>query len=269
MITPVCNQEPSSADAVRYVEDGCFHLRSRRSRRIGSACHPPIEDVMDGKHEIGREPVRRWNSGDSPTKIRKINDAHISDRTNFDFVTYPEIRRWAAMVTGTQTVQLWASQLLYKPPGGDVAGQVGWHQDYMYWKESWEPDSELFTAWVAVSDVKVESGPMCFVPRSHRWGFLNPGDLFNSDRDHTRAEIHVPNGETWGEVPAILTLGAISLHHCLTYHAGGRNISHSPPSSFALHLRTKKSKPLAGCKNHYLSNLGDPQFAPVAYRTPG
>jgi ectoine hydroxylase-related dioxygenase (phytanoyl-CoA dioxygenase family) len=269
MTAPACDQNPSSTYQARYAEDGFFICPPVVPRELVQRVIPHIEDVLDGKYETGREPVRRWNSGDSQTKIRKINDAHISDRTIFDFVTCPEIGRWAATVTGAQTVQLWASQLLYKPSGGDVAGQVGWHQDFMYWKESWEADSELFTAWIAVSDVKAESGPMSFVPGSHRWGFLNAGDFFDSDRDHTRATIQVPSGEAWGEMPAILPPGALSLHHCLTYHASARNISQSPRISFALHLRTEKSKPLAGCKSHYIANLGDPQLAPVIYRTPG
>lgn len=229
---------------------------------------PHIDAVLSGHYETGREPVRRWNPGDSPTRIRKINDAHVSDRTIFEFVTCPEIGRWAAAITGARIIQIWASQLLYKPPGGDLAGQVGWHQDFMYWKEIWEPQSELFTAWVAVSDVRSESGPMCFVPGSHRWGYLNAGDFFNSDRDRTRDEIKVPRGETWSETPAILPPGALSFHHRLMYHASGRNVSNSPRISFALHLKTEKSKPVSGWDSHYIQNLNDAEAAPVIYRGP-
>jgi ectoine hydroxylase-related dioxygenase (phytanoyl-CoA dioxygenase family) len=265
----VSKQENLTTAGTRYARDGFFIgppvVPSELVRRV----IPHIDAVLEGKYETGREPVRRWNPGDSPTKIRKINDTHISDRTIFEFVTHPEIGRWAAAVTGAEMVQAWASQLLFKPAGGDIAGQVGWHQDYMYWKELWEPGGELFTAWVAVSDVKAESGPMCFVRGSHRWGFLNSGDFFNSDRDRTRDEIQVPSGETWSEVPAVLPPGALSFHQCLTYHASGRNISQSPRISFALHLRTEKSKPVAGCRDHYITNLEDPQVAPVIYRAAG
>jgi ectoine hydroxylase-related dioxygenase (phytanoyl-CoA dioxygenase family) len=267
-MTNLITQQEKSTSAAEFARDGFFIGPQVVPEELIQRVIPHIEAVLSGTYETGREPIRRWNPGDSPTKIRKINDAHVSDRTIFEFVTHPEIGRWAAAVSGAQMVQIWASQLLYKPPGGDVTGQVGWHQDFMYWKEIWEPESELFTAWVAVSDVKIESGPMCFVPGSHRWGYLNAGDFFNNDRDRTRDEIQVPHGETWSEVPAILPPGALSFHQRLMYHASGRNVSQSPRISFALHLRTEKSTPVAGCKDHYITNLNDPQAAPVIYRAP-
>lgn len=265
MVNTIEKQTKATTAGEQYAHDGFVIGPPIVPAELVQRVIPHLEAVLEGKYETGREPVRRWNPGDSPTRIRKINDAHISDRTIFEFVTHPEIGRWAAEVMGAQMVQLWASQLLYKPAGGDTAGQVGWHQDYMYWKEIWQPDSEVFTAWVAVSDVTPDSGPMCFVPGSHRWGYLNAGDFFNSDRDHTREEIHIPSGETWNEAPAILAPGALSLHQCLTYHASGPNISQSPRISFALHLRTEKSKPLPSCNDHYIMNLVDPQVAPVLF----
>ena len=268
-MTSLMSEEGKSVSAgAQFARDGFFIGPPVVPSELIQRVIPHIESVLTGKYETGREPIRRWNPGDSPTRIRKINDAHVSDRTIFEFVTHPEIGRWAAAITGARMVQIWASQLLYKPPGGDIAGQVGWHQDFMYWKETWEAASELFTAWVAVSDVKLESGPMCFVPGSHRWGYLNAGDFFNSDRDRTRDQIQVPRGETWREVPAILPPGALSFHQRLTYHASGRNVSPSPRISFALHLRTEKSAPVAGCTDHYITNLGDPQAAPIIYRAP-
>jgi ectoine hydroxylase-related dioxygenase (phytanoyl-CoA dioxygenase family) len=265
MVNTIEKQTKATTAGAQYAHDGFVIGPPVVPAELVQRVIPHLEAVLDGKYETGREPVRRWNPGDSPTKIRKINDPHLSDRTIFEFVTHPEIGRWAAEVMGAQMVQLWTCQLLYKPAGGDTAGQEGWHQDYMYWKETWQPDSEVFTAWVAVSDVTPHSGPMCFVRGSHRWGYLNAGDFFNSDRDHTREEIHVPSGETWNEVPAILAPGALSLHQSLTYHASGPNISQSPRISFALHLRTEKSKPLANCRDHYITNLVDPQVAPVLF----
>jgi ectoine hydroxylase-related dioxygenase (phytanoyl-CoA dioxygenase family) len=46
---------------------------------------------------------------------------------------------------------------------------VGWHQDWQYWRY-WEDDSELFTAWIAISDVQEDLGPVSFLVGSHQWG---------------------------------------------------------------------------------------------------
>jgi len=252
--------------SVQYARDGFFVSPPVIPRDLIERVQPHIEAVMYGQYETGREPIRRWNPGDSSTAIRKINEVHVSDKTILEFVTHPEIGRWAARITGAKAIQLWATQMLYKPPGGNASGTVGWHQDFQYWSKIWSANSEVFTAWVAVSDVKEESGPMVFVPGSHHWGLLNAGDFFDHDRDRTRSEIRVPLGRQWAETAAILPPGSMSFHHCLTYHGSGPNRSLSPRISFAIHLRTEKSKPVEGSTDHYITDLGDPEKAPVIYR---
>jgi ectoine hydroxylase-related dioxygenase (phytanoyl-CoA dioxygenase family) len=116
-------------------------------------------------------------------------------------------------------------QLLYKPPGGDIAGHVGRRQGFMCWKETWNTESALFTAWVAVSDVKDESGPLCFVRGSHRWCYPNAGHCFNSDCDSTWGQIRVLSWETWREVPTVLIPGELSSHHKRMYYGSGSNVS--------------------------------------------
>jgi len=49
-------QEPSSADAVRYVEDGFFHLRSRRSGELVQPVIPPSKTLWTVARDR-REPV--------------------------------------------------------------------------------------------------------------------------------------------------------------------------------------------------------------------
>ena len=102
---------------------------------------------------------------------------------------------------------------------------MGWHQDWQYWRY-WEDDSELFTAWIAISDVREDSGPVSFLVGSHRWGFLDTGDFLASDLAHQLQAIQVSGGKKWREVPTILSLGSISFHHRLTYHTVGQMCHH-------------------------------------------
>ena len=53
--------------------------------------------------------------------------------------------------------------------------------------------SELFTAWVALSDVTAEAGPMRFVRGSHGWGLLDDGGFYRQDLDDQRDAIPVPD----------------------------------------------------------------------------
>lgn len=252
-----------------------------RYRRDGFYLTPPIlpadliervtarmDAVMYGDYETGEPPRRSWNPGDDPKRIRKIDQAHLSDRTIYELASHPAIGHWAAALLGAKRVQLWASQMLYKPPvslvGSDcgVTGNVGWHQDKQYWKYL---DGELFTAWVAVSDVTGASGPMRFLRGSHRWGLLDSGDFFGHDHEAQRKEIPVPEGESWEEVEAVLPAGAVSFHDRHTYHASGPNVSAAPRRSFAFHLRTEKARPVEGRTDYYVQHLDDPAYCPVLY----
>jgi ectoine hydroxylase-related dioxygenase (phytanoyl-CoA dioxygenase family) len=222
-----------------------------------------MDAIVAGEYETGVPPhARHFSDDDPPDKIRKIDDAHLSDDTVYDVVSHPAIGRYVAETLGAQRVQVWATQLLIKPTTANpdsAPGNVGWHQDKQYWPY-W--DGEVFTTWIAISNVTGRSGCMRFVRSSHRWGFLNRGDFFAQDLEAQRATI-VEQGKSWEEVPAVLAPGAVSLHHCLTYHGSGPNCETWPRKSFAVHMRTEKSKPIG--QEYYTEHLDDPRHTPVIY----
>ena len=191
-------QIPSNAGE-RYRRDGFYLTPPIIPADLIERVSASMDTVMAGEYETGEPPRRSWNPGDDPKRIRKIDQAHLSNRTIYELASHPEIGRWAAALLGAKRVQLWASQMLYKPPGGEVTGNVGWHQDKQYWRYM---DGELFTAWVAVSDVTEQSGPMRFLRGSHRWGLLDSGDFFGHDHEAQQKDIPVPEGESWEEVAA-------------------------------------------------------------------
>src|SRR4029079_11699315 len=118
-----------------------------------------MDAVIAGAYETGVAPHwRRWDPGDDELRLRKLDQPQLCDRTLQRLVADPAIGRAAAEVTGADWIQVWAVQLLYKPPGGGCSGNVGWHQDQQYWLRWWTPDSELLTCWLALSDVTEESG---------------------------------------------------------------------------------------------------------------
>lgn len=253
-----------------FVQNG-FALHSPIiARDLASSALPHIENVILGSYETGIPPVQRnWNPGDDPRKLRKIDQAHRSDETIRKLVTRPEIGRLAAEVLDAQWIQLWATQLLYKPAGGENTANVGWHQDIQYWKDCWE--GEVFTAWLAITDVPLDRGPVLFVPGSHRWGQLENTSFWETDLSGQHASIRIPPGEQWKEVPAILEAGGISFHHNSTLHGSGPNVSSEPRVSLALHLRTERSTPKLDTKAFpvytasYMPHLEDPALCPVLW----
>src|SRR5204862_4210572 len=142
----------------------------------------------------------------------KIEQPQFASQALRELLRYPALGQLAASVTGAERVQVWWVQLLVKPalpPGTPAATNVGWHQDRYYWG-AWEEGSELFTAWIALSDVGEECGPMRFVRGSHRWGLVPENDFFQQDLSGQRSAISLPSGETWQEVAAILPPGGVS-----------------------------------------------------------
>ena len=228
-----------------------------------------MDDVLAGRYETDIPPQPSyWNPGDDPNKLGKVEMPQLSSRAILELVSHPELGRLAAEVTGAKMVQVWWVQLLSKPSVKTDTGSgvsVGWHQDRQYWK-AWREGSELFTAWVAVSDVAADTGPMAFVTGSHKWGLLNQGDFYFDDIEMQREQITLPSGETWREVEAILPPGGVSFHHCLTFHGSRANRSDAPRRSFAIHMRTEQSHPAGQPEGILAKFINNTEYCPVFYR---
>jgi len=96
---------------------------------------------------------------------------------------------------------------------------VTWHQDGTYWGLD---TCDIVTAWVAFTDVPLDSGPMRFWPGSHRAALAHrdtrgPGNLLSRGQE---IAVAVPESES---VDVTLQAGEMSLHHVLLAHASGTN----------------------------------------------
>ena len=251
-----------------YADDGFYiHPKPLLDADLVRAATSGMDSIRAGVYDTGTEPMPSpWKPGDDPQILCKIELPQRASTAIGSLVSDQRLGELAAKVTGADWVQVWWVQLLYKPPTPPKPGvNVGWHQDRQYWS-AWEEGSELFTAWVALSDVAENSGPMRFVPGSHQWGLLGEGDFFGQDLSSQRQNMRLPEGVQWREeVPAILPPGGVSFHDCLTFHASGENTSAGPRRSLAIHMRTAKSKPIDDRREGLTRFLDDLDMNPVIY----
>lgn len=222
-----------------------------------------IKLILEGQYETGRQPWRCWNVGD-PNKIQKMDQVHLVDNSIRQLVTHSNIGRWAAKVTGAKKIQIWATQLFYKPPGGGHQGNVGWHTDQQYWK-FWR--GEVFSAWLALTDITNENGPIIFVKGSHRWR-TDEGDAYSQDLTSIRRKLvsDIPSGNCWRETPAIIPAGGLSFHHRNTWHGSSENRSNDPRCNIVINLCTEKSEPDPEQEHFgYCEHLNDAEICPIIY----
>ena len=227
-----------------------------------------LDSVRAGDYDTGRPPQpSSWNPGDDPNRLCKIEQPQFGSHALRDLLRYPVLGELAASITGANRVQVWWVQLLVKPSvaaDAVAATNVGWHQDRYYWN-IWEEGSELFTAWIALSDVREECGAMRFVRGSHLWGLLPANDFFAQDIAGQKRSIPIPEGAEWSETAAVLPAGGISFHDDYTLHASGPNVSGIPRRSLAVHLRTEKSRPVNDERSGLAEFIDDTELCPVIY----
>lgn len=250
-----------------YQADGfALHPQSVLSPDLLERASRGLEEVRDGIYDTGEGPYGTYGDpGDGSKKLVKIEQPQLANHALREVVGSPDLGRIAAEISGASMVQVWWVQLLIKPsspPGAPPQTNVGWHQDKSYWGD-WSEDSEVFTAWIALSDVTPNAGPMIFARGSNHWGLLEGGNFFSQDQAAVRSGIQPPPGATWEEVPAILPPGGVSFHHRFTYHGSGQNTSGRLRKSLAIHMRTEKSE---GDPKSWLTQfLHRPEICPVIF----
>jgi len=249
-----------------YQRDGFYiHAQSVLGPDTLERAAQGLSQVRDGYYDTGEPPVESpWVPGGDPTKLCKIEMPQIASTDLRDALSSPMLGQVVAAATGAKMVQVWWVQGLYKPGTPDAAtgGIVGWHQDLTYWG-AWDEGSDLFTAWLALSDVRSETGPMVFVPGSHHWGLLQGSDFYSQDPAAVRAGINMPTGETWREVSDVLPPGGVSIHHRMLIHGSYQNNSTRPRLSMAIHMRSEKSSIRDG--EGFARFLDRPEICPVIF----
>lgn len=112
---------------------------------------------------------------------------------------------------------LWSTEFFIKNPGDGRF--VTWHRDDTYWHI--EPATQA-TAWIALDDVPLESGPVRYIPGSHRdprLPIVSRPDPYNMLISGQIAQ-NVPAERA---VDAVLAAGEMAIHDTGTLHESAPN----------------------------------------------
>ena len=207
--------------------------------------------------------------------LRKVEMPQLDHREDAiaELMAHPALADFCKQITGADWLQCWWIQLHGKPGGeatedsGDGTS-IGYHQDKNYWNSSFdiaeqsEQESEIFTAWIALSDVGADCGPMRLVRGSHLWAngmmeipaFFHDQDLVEQ-RDVALGVVGLSE-EDWEPVRLRFKKGAFSIG-C----AVGISLS---CSGFPLNKTCPGCRCPQCCRRaEFLSTTGGPCMAPV------
>ena len=114
-------------------------------------------------------------------------------------------------------VLLWSMDWFIKEPGPSF---VSYHQDATYWGLY---PHHVATAWIALSDAGPKTGPMKFIPESHKGPLYEQDDTFEGNNllsrgQHVKTEVNEKDS-----ILATLSPGEMSIHDVRTIHGSGPN----------------------------------------------
>lgn len=228
-------------------------------------CKRSLEKIINGLYETGKPPENRfWEIGDDEHSIIKIDKPHLCDQNVWNFITNKSFGLALSNLTKSKKIKIWHSQLVWKPTSKGSSGNAGWHRDAQYWP-FWS-EKGLYTAWIALTDVRSNSGPVKYICNSNRWDKIDGLDFFKKDLKNQN-RILTKNKSTFNVVDSILNKGQVSVHKSLTYHSSGSNRDLNPRVGLVVHFCNENSRRVSvkGENKNYLNYLQDEIFAPVIY----
>lgn len=179
------------------------------------------EDAAEARAEL-EALEREWLSADLPHPLnayKRVN-AHVTMPMVARLARTPAILDAVESILGPDFL-IYAAELFIKEPR--TPHIVTMHQDLTYWGLG--AIDGMVTAWLALSPATPASGCMDFVRGSHKNPILPHEDTFAENNLLSRGqEVKVDVAEE-DRTPIVLQPGEFSLHHGLTIHGSGPNVS--------------------------------------------
>jgi ectoine hydroxylase-related dioxygenase (phytanoyl-CoA dioxygenase family) len=250
-------------DALRqhYDHDGFCVIPELFPAPLVARAAYAAEVVASGETATGLPPrLLEEKAVDGRQTLIKVAEPHNASYDLRRLITYPRPWRAIAAIINARMLQVWAVDLFIKRAEPTTRANIGWHQDgpfAPYWR------GDIFTVWLALTDVTSDSSPLRYIRGSHRLGPLRKADLFRTDLDLARAGLDLPQGFDAGEVAVKLPPGGIVMHQRNTLHASGPNTSTRSRMSLAIRVRTDLCELIENVSQ--VAHLDDLELAPVVF----
>ena len=150
-----------------------------------------------------------------------------------DTALYAAVRKQAAELLECEP-KFFFDHLIRKPARTGTGTR--WHQDRAY--NLSEPGRGRVHFWIPMHDVDVDGGCMQFVEGSHNRGLLEHRPIVGDPKRHTLEAIGDFDAES---TPVPLAKGGASMHHTLTLHKTGPNVSPVERTAWILQFVSPRS----------------------------
>mgnify|MGYP003956548239 FL=1 len=157
----------------------------------------------------------------------------------------------------------WSTNFFIKEPKDNTF--VSWHQDAEYW--GLEPN-DVVTAWIALSDATIKTGPMEVIPKSHKWKNREHEQTFKNNNLLSRGQ-EIKNITNINKAIAMpLLAGEISLHHVKLAHSSKINKSNDRRIGIAIRYASTAVKQKKSNKDSALLVRGKDNYLNFTHEKP-
>ena len=184
--------------------------------------------------DVGRAlvlPEQQPDMGDRPHPEDLLSKVFLLAREPafHDFVTDPAVTAVVADLVGTDDLDCFLSQFIFKNPG--AWGQP-WHQDSFYFP--FEPARPVVGVWLAVSEATLDNGCLHVLPGSH----AEPVHAHGPDRREgaNYGYVEIVDHDMSAAVPVLMDPGDVLVFDSHLMHRSTDNLSSGRRAAMVFHL---------------------------------
>lgn len=236
----------SKSDIEGYWQDGYVFPVRALSKDEADSARVELEDIE-----------RDWLDNGLPLPLvtyKRVN-AHVVMPLVARLARTPAILDAVEGILGPD-ILIYAAELFVKE--ARTRQIVTMHQDLTYWGLG--AIDGMVTAWLALSPATPESGCMDFVKASHKNPILPHEDTFDENNLLSRGQEVKVDVAPEDRVSIVLQPGEFSLHHGLTIHGSGPNVSDDRRIACVIRYIRPDMKQQTGMRDFVMEARGTDRF---------